>query len=173
MQTGSKSLRPGSFQQHLIARAHKREREKKGLLVTLTLTAMVDMFAVLVIFLLQSFSASPELIIAKGLQLPTAITGHEIKDAPVLALAEGSVFLDQKLVGSIPDVLKTPRILSDKLVEVRKKILAAKQGEGFEGKINFQSDRSVPSTTVAQMINIISAEHFGEILLAVIGHDGG
>jgi hypothetical protein len=168
---GSQNLRPGSFQQHLVARAHQKNKAKKSLLVTLTLTAMVDMFAVLVIFLLQSFSASPELILAKGLQLPSAVTGSEIKDAPVLALAENSVFLDQKLVGTMEEVLKTPRLLADRLAEVRKKVIDSAADKTFAGKINFQADRSIPSTTVSQFINIISAEHFGEILLAVTGEN--
>lgn len=168
---GSQRLAPGSFQQHLLARAHKQQQNKRTLLVSLTLTALVDMFAVLVIFLLQSFSATPELIVTKGLVLPNAITGAEIREAPVLALVNNTVFFDQKPVGEINHVLRHPLVLAEKLTEFRKKWQVANPNKEFTGEVNLQADRGTESTTVSQFMGILSGESFHSIMLAVVGEN--
>lgn len=168
---GAGQLRPVSFHEHLVARAYKQARDKRVLLVSLTLTAMVDMFAVLVIFLLQSFSASPELIVTKGLVLPAASSGAELREAPVLALVDNQVFFDQKPVGHISEVLKRPIVLAEKLTDFRKKWQIANPGKEFTGEVNLQADRSTESTIVSQFMGILSGESFHSIMLAVVGEN--
>src|ERR1700720_2518899 len=112
MALGSQTLKVGSFQRHLVGRKHKKKSRKRALIAGLTLTSMVDMFSLLVIFLLQSFSTSPELLmITKGVTLPAAISGRELMDAPVLSLSTSGVYLDQKLVGSLEDLSNDPEPL--------------------------------------------------------------
>jgi biopolymer transport protein ExbD len=78
-QLGAQSLAVGTFQQHLLKRKQKRQSRKRGLIAGLTLTSMVDMFSLLVIFLLQTFSTSPELVmVTKGVTLPVASTAREL-----------------------------------------------------------------------------------------------
>ena len=61
---------------------------------------MVDMFSMLVVFLLQTFSSSPEILVTKGVELPISTTPSMVREAPVLAMSrDGSLYLDQKLVG--------------------------------------------------------------------------
>src|ERR1700689_3266252 len=100
MSLKSKTLKVGTFQRHLLKRSQKRKARKRMMIAGLTLTSMVDMFSLLVIFLLQAFSASPELLmVTKGVTLPAATTGRELEDAPVLAISSEEVFLDQKRLG--------------------------------------------------------------------------
>src|SRR4051794_12115155 len=107
MALGTNRLRPTDFKRHLVARERKAKGRKRSIIVGLSLTSMVDMFSLLVIFLLQTFSASPELlIVAKGVALPEAHSGTAIKDAPVLALSRDEVYLDQKSLGSAAALLK-------------------------------------------------------------------
>ena len=83
---------------------------------TLMLTSMVDMFSMLVVFLLQTFSSSPEIMVTKGIQIPDSITPSVVKEAPVLALSkDGNMYLDQKLVGKTISILKKPNDLLTKL----------------------------------------------------------
>src|ERR1017187_6397249 len=98
---GTTNFRVGTFKKHLLKREQKQARGKRNLIVGLTLTSMVDMFSLLVIFLLQSFATSPELVmVTKGVVLPSAVSVRELKDAPVLSLSLDGVFLDQKLIGN-------------------------------------------------------------------------
>ncbi len=92
-QLGSQTLSVGTFQKHLLKRTQKKGVRRRILIATLTLTSMVDMFSLLVIFLLQTFSTSPELVmVTKGVTLPAAVTGRELNDAPVLSLTADEGF---------------------------------------------------------------------------------
>ena len=168
---GAGSLKPGSFQHHLVATNHKQVQSKRTLLAALSLTAMVDMFAVLVIFLLQSFSASPELVISKGVKLPEAVSGSQIKDAPFLALAEDGLFFNQELLGSVQEVLKNPDKLMLRLSTARKLWQKNRPDKDFPGEIHLQADRSVPSTTIGKIMEIISQAHYYSIQLAVLAKE--
>ena len=165
---GANTLGPGSFQAHLVACNHKQAQTKRTVLVSLSLTAMVDMFAVLVIFLLQSFSASPELVVTKGVQLPQAISGSEIKEAPVLAIVNYELFLDQELLGTVRQILKRPDKLMIRLRTARELWQKNHPDKEFPGEIHLQADQSIPSTIVGQMMGLVSQAHYYSIQLAVL-----
>jgi biopolymer transport protein ExbD len=162
-------LAPASFTRHLQARAHQKAKRKKILIAGLTLTSMVDMFSLLVIFLLQSFSSSPELlVITKGVTLPSANTAKEIKDAPLLSLSEEGVFLDQKKVGELLDLVQNPKPLSNRLVELRQVWQKTHPGQAFKGEINLQADRNLPGLTVSHFMNLLPSQNYSSIQLAVV-----
>lgn len=164
----SPHLRPGSFEHHLTGRGKKRPG-KRGMLTGLMLTPMVDMFSLLVIFLLQAFSASPELlIINKGVTLPTAGTSKEIKDAPILAISGEGVFLDLESVGSTEQVLRDPTVLMKHLSDLRKRWVKSNPSGEFPGEITIQAHKEVPSTTISQLMAMLPSQHYGSIQLAVV-----
>lgn len=170
MLLGSRSLMPKDFNRHLVARAHRKGSRRKMLLIALSLTSMVDMFSLLVIFLLQAFSASPELIVlSKDLHLPVAASGVELKDAPVLSLSAESVFLDQKVVGNTQALLKNPEPLMEKLRGLRELWMKTHPDETFKGEIHMQADRGLSSATVSQFMGFLPSQNYGSIQLAVIG----
>ncbi len=174
MHLGSHNLAKGTFNRHLISRAHRKSGRKKALLIGLNLTAMVDMFSLLVIFLLQTFSSSPEmLVIAKGVALPSATTGRELKDAPVLALSSSGVFLDQKFMGLTADLLLDPGPLMAGLEKLRSQWQRAHPAQAFPGEINLQAHRELPSTTVSQFMAMLPSQAFGSIQLAVVAGGAG
>ena len=168
MNVGSQSIVPKTFNKHLIARAHRKGRARKSILLALSLTSMVDMFSLLVIFLLQTFSTSPELLmVSKGVQLPSASSGREVMDAPVLAVAETGIYLDQKLIGKTDEVLKNPDVLMKKLQEMRELWQATHPKEQFKGEINLQAHRNTPSTVVSQVMGMLPSQNYGSIQLVV------
>lgn len=169
MLVGTKALGPGSFTELLVARAHKKASHRKNMLVGLTLTSMVDMFSLLVIFLLQTFSSSPELlIVTKGITLPIAATGQEIKDAPLLSLSKAGVFLDQKRIGSITAILHNPTPLMDKLSDQRDLWERTHPDQKFPGEVNVQADKDLSSAVVSQFMGMLPSQAYGSMQLAVV-----
>lgn len=159
-----------AFEKHLINRRRKKHWGLKAAGFTLMLTSMVDMFSMLVVFLLQTFSSSPEILVTKGVELPDSITPSVVKEAPVLAISrDGNLYLDQKLVGATKDVSKKPNELLKKL-NVIKKNWAKSHTTPFTGEINLQADRDIKSTVVAQIMAILTSSQFQSIELAVVGH---
>jgi len=61
----------------------------------LTLTSMIDMFAVIIIFLIQTFSATGELVLVnKDITLPEAIHGRLLDRAPIVTVMTDRVILE-------------------------------------------------------------------------------
>lgn len=173
MNIGTQTLRPGTFEKHLIARSHARKKGKRVLLSSLSLTSMVDMFSLLVIFLLQTFSTSPEmLMVGKGVELPTARSGAEIIDAPVLAITAQEIFLDQKLVGTTDAILRNPEALMGKLEAMREQWQKSHPTETFKGEINLQAHRNTSSTVVSKVMGMLPSQHYGSIQLVVMSGGG-
>jgi biopolymer transport protein ExbD len=169
MHLSTAHLQNRPFERHLIARQHKKSHRKKNMIVGLTLTSMVDMFSLLVIFLLQTFSTSPELLVmSKGVVLPTSVSALEVKDSPVLSLALDGVYLDQELVAPTEDVLKNPTPLMEKLEKIKETWMKSHPSETFKGEITLQAHKDIPSTTVSMIMAMLPGQGFGSILLAVI-----
>jgi biopolymer transport protein ExbD len=159
-----------AFEKHLINRKRKKHWGIKAAGFTLMLTSMVDMFSMLVVFLLQTFSSSPEILVTKGVELPNSITPSQVKEAPVLAIAnDGNLYLDQKLVAKTDVISKKPNILLKKL-DVIKRDWAKSHTTPFTGEINLQADKEVKSTTVALIMGILTSSQFQSLELAVVGH---
>ena len=133
------------------------------------LTSMVDMFSLLVIFLLQSFSNSPEVMaLTKGINLPVAVSASAPIDAPLLTLTTDHVLIDQKPVGTAKEVLEEPAKLLKPLQELQKQWKAAHSQTEFKGDIHLQADRGIPSTLVSRIINIVNAQGYTSVHLAVV-----
>lgn len=159
-----------AFEKHLINRKRKKNWAIKAMGFTLMLTSMVDMFSMLVVFLLQTFSSSPEILVTKGVEIPDSITPSIVREAPVLALSrDGKVYLDQELIGKTTVVLKKPNMLLKKLNTIKQK-WASSHTTPFSGEINLQADKEIKSTDVASMMGILTSSQFQAIQLAVIGH---
>jgi biopolymer transport protein ExbD len=158
-----------SFEKYLINRKRKVTKAVRAVGVTLMLTSMVDMFSMLVVFLLQTFSTSPEILVTKGISLPNSITPSEVKEAPVLAISkDGNLYLDQKMISPTAKVVKKPDLLLSKLNKI-KNDWAKSHTSPFTGEINLQADREIKSTTVAMIMGILTSSQFQSIELAVMG----
>lgn len=157
------------FEKHLINRRRKRGWGRKSTGFNLMLTSMVDMFSMLVVFLLQTFSSTPEVLILRGMELPNSITAAIVREAPVLAISrDGNLYLDQKLVGKTSDITTKPDVLLNKLNTIKKGWVTSHKSD-FTGDINLQADREVQSTTVSMVMGVLTTSQFQSIQLAVIG----
>jgi biopolymer transport protein ExbD len=170
MRLNSSLVAADAFEKHLISRKRKTSWGKKAAVYALMLTSMVDMFSMLVVFLLQTFSTSPEILINKGLSLPDSVTSSQVREAPVLALnKDGNLYLDQKLVGIAKVVLKNPNQLMNKLATIKNDWAKSHAGVPFPGEINLQADKEIPSTVVSQVMGILTTGEYSSIQLAVMG----
>lgn len=154
---------------HLGTWLTRRQKQKRLMAASLMLTPMVDMFSLLVIFLLQFFSTSPDFQIMKDVRLPNSMSNREIELAPSVSITMNEVFVDKMPVGSVTDVLKNPASLSEALLKTREKWAAEHPNEEFKGDINLEAHEDVESTTIAQIMMVLSAHHFGSINLVALG----
>jgi len=165
---GVQSLDTGNFEHHLLARSQKKKNRKKNIMVSLMLTSMVDMFSMLVCFLLITFSSNPEVNILNGVELPKANSGVAVKEASVIAITQDELFLDQERVGTVKQLLRNPRPLAIRLEKLKKNWKELHPGVEFTGRMNFQADKSVNSITISTIMGILTGSQFNIIQMATL-----
>lgn len=137
------------------------ERHKREVHAELLLTALIDAFSILVIFLLMSFSSSGEIIyMNKGMELPKAVAGEQLDRQPVVKIEEGKLFLEDKEVKADNLVVA--------LMDLRKKFQETRPGEEFPGILTIQGDRRLKYEMLNSVVLASSQAGFSDIKFAVI-----
>src|SRR5260370_7601769 len=92
---------------------------KKSGYATLTLTSLVDVMTIIVIFLLMNFSANGEVLyMSKDIKLPDAFHGAQLERAPVISVSGEAVtfasrMLEQTAALVKGDVLNGPELADE------------------------------------------------------------
>lgn len=96
-------FKPGQkFRNHKLLR---RKGAKRSLVVVLSLTAMVDMFTVLAIFLLQNYSVTGEILyLPKEVVLPKANRIVDLKPAMVITVSTQHIYIDKEKIVSYAEI---------------------------------------------------------------------
>ena len=138
---------------------HKRAARPAN--AELLLTALIDAFSILVIFLLMSFSSTGEILfIGKDTELPKAARTEVLERNPVVKLEAGTMFLEDREV--------TSETLIPGLLQLRKQFAEMRPGEEYPGVLTVQADRRTKYEALNQIVLAASAAGFGDIRFAVI-----
>lgn len=183
--------RPGErFRYHNIL---SKRKGKRGVVAILSLTAMVDMFTVLVIFLLQNFSGEEQMLqLHKDIELPKAKTIKELKPAFVVTVSKNEVLIDQTVITTLDTVKNSTEWMVQPLFdEMQKSLAQAKsdyetklqnrirdvvqnaRGDKEEkpdswNKVTIQADRNMDILTLKKVLFTITEAGAGEINFAVL-----
>jgi biopolymer transport protein ExbD len=174
---------------------HSRVINKKGkreVTAILSLTAMVDMFTVLVIFLLQNYNTTGEVIyIPKEVKLPKAERIKELKPAVVVTISNSEVLIDrtpiisfdqihsqeswmiQPLFAKLSEALQVSKSEQDRNIQKKlRDVVDSARGEKDNdpnawNKVTIQADKGVDFLTLKKVMYTISEAGAGEINFAV------
>lgn len=139
----------------------KHGRAKRTVTGDLLLTALIDAFSILVIFLLMSFSSTGDLLfIGKDTELPKAARTEVLERNPVVKLEDGKLYLEDKEI--------TQDQLIGELIALRKQYAETHPNEEYPGIMTVQADRRVKYEVLNQLVLGASAAGFGDIRFAVI-----
>jgi biopolymer transport protein ExbD len=142
----------------------------------LLITPLVDMFVIIVIFLLMNFSATGEvLFMSKDIVLPPAANTQEILRAPVVQVSLDSIMLEGELVARIDDLTRDeywniPQ-LEEKLRDLKKKFEFMHQGDTsgqFKGDINIQAHKEVQFKAIKRVMYSCNQAGYFNINFAVM-----
>ncbi|MFS4459662.1 ExbD/TolR family protein [Bdellovibrio sp. HCB2-146] len=182
--------RPG--ERHRYHNILSKRKGKRDVTALLSLTAMVDMFTVLVIFLLQNYNTTGEILyIPKEVVLPKASSVKELKPSHVVTISSKEILLDKDVVATFEDVkgteeweitklkeelsaalLKSKAEAESKLQNKIRDAVETTKGESTEeqnawSKVTIQSDKDVDFLTVKKVLYTVTEAGAGEINFAV------
>lgn len=137
------------------------KRQKRSGSADLLLTALIDAFSILVIFLLMSFSSTGEILfIGKGTELPKASLTSVLERFPVVKVDEGKLFVEDK------EVLGDN--MTSALLDLRKQWLDTHANEEYPGTLTIQADRRVKYELLNQIIVAAGQAGFSDLKFAAV-----
>lgn len=139
-------------------KARLRNQERRVRMVSLSLTSMVDMFAILVIFLLASSSTLTEWIkLGHGIELPKAKTSAVPAKAASLQVARDMLYSNDKPLMPVSQVAQNPAPLLHWLAGLDKK----------GGYINLVAHQKIPYGVIKRIVRACQDSGFNNVNLAV------
>lgn len=155
---------------------------KKQTFADLLITPLVDMFVIIVLFLIANFSETGEILsMSKDVQLPEAAHVEELQMDPVVMVSKEYILFNGSSVGRVEDLTREEylniRDLEEKLREAKKQFEdlhgAAGDQEGFKGNINIQADKDVKFNVIKRVMFTCASAGYGNINFAVLSGGGG
>lgn len=182
---------------HVPGKRSRRGRvqsAKRSAVAVLQLTAMVDMFTVMVVFLLQNYATTNQVLpISDEVELPSAMEVKELKPSNVVVVSGEGISFNGEIVASFQDLKNQEdwlvKPLEDKVKEVieagtaqknslgqriRQAVNEAKTGPEPEDeiddflKITIQADKTVDFLSVKKIMYTVTEAGIQEINFAVI-----
>lgn len=139
----------------------KGKSRKQEVVADLLLTALIDAFSILVIFLLMSFSSTGEILyVGKGTELPKASQTEILERNTLVRIEEGKIYLENEEV--------TADVLVARLIEIRQKLAQSADAAEIAGALTVQADRRLKYEFLSQIVQAASHAGFGDIKFAVL-----
>lgn len=152
-----------------------RGARKKKSEISLRLTSMIDMFTILLVFLLKNFSAEGQIIsVAEDLKLPVSTAEKPPEVASVIAITENILLLDGKSLVDVASLTQSEKLIIPELFAELKKLRSLSERVGalsstisFTGKISIQADRELPYLVIKKIMFTCGQVGFNDMLLTV------
>jgi biopolymer transport protein ExbD len=158
-----------------IARA-RRSQDMFGGRSPVLLTPLVDMFVILLIFLLLSYSTGGHLMyMARNVLMPESVSREQLEPAVEIAVATDRIYVDgEVIIDDLTEWYTAKKLLMPVLYEnLKLKALKFKKMEEevplfhFAGKVTIQADKALPFHVLKKVLYTADRADFPRISLAV------
>lgn len=154
-------------------RMKRMDRSHKHKPASLNLVSLMDVFTILVFFLLVNSSSSDVLEPPKSIKLPDSVVDIKPHETIVVLVTEDNVLVQGDIVVSTQEVIdsKEPVIASirDRLLEQQNKIVGVSTKVVAESReITVLAHRTLPFKLLKKVMSSCTSAGYGKISLAVI-----
>ncbi len=149
----------------------RHERGKKG--IALNLVALMDIFTILVFFLLVNSSDVETLPNAKDIQLPQSIAEEKAKESVVILISEEDILVQGSPVAKVADVLKLkgndiPQLRQALLSQNDRVMRRESQDDIADREVTIMGDKDIPYRLLKKVMATCTMADYGQISLAVL-----
>ena len=151
----------------------KRMARNRGKITKMNLTSLMDVFTILVFFLLVN-SGSVELVEApKDVKLPESYEESKPRETVVISISPEDVIVQGKAVARVNDILEgetgSMDPLATRLAELKENIVGpATMAVAGSQEVTILADRSVPFIVIRKIMSTCTGEGYENVSLAVI-----
>ncbi len=159
-----KSARAKRMEKH-----HVRNSKTAGL----NLVSLMDIFTILVFFLLVNSSDVETLPKSENLQLPESIAEQKAKETVVILIGEVDILVQGKVVAKVADVLVQKGndipALREALKSQNDRVLRREAQDDIAGReVTIMGDREIPYRVLKKVMATCTGADYGQISLAVL-----
>ena len=153
-------------------RMEKHHSRNKGS-AALNLVSLMDIFTILVFFLLVNSSDVETLPNAKDLQLPESIAEEKAKETVVILIGEEDIIVQGTPVAKVADVLRLKGndipALREALKSQNDRVLRREAQDDIAGReVTIMGDKEIPYRLLKKVMATCTASDYGQISLAVL-----
>ena len=155
------------------SRRMKRMSRSRKKPAALNLTSLMDVFTILVFFLLVNSASTEVLETPKQIVLPTSVIEEKPRETVVIFVSPIEVTVQGESVARVADILASSSDLiapiGDRLVQVNDNVIGiATKAVAERQEVTILADRTVPFTVLKRVMSTCTHNGFERISLAVL-----
>jgi biopolymer transport protein ExbD len=160
---------------HYMGRAARMERHHKrhkgG--AAINLVSMMDIFTILVFFLLVNSSEVEVLPNAKDVRLPDSIAEVKARESVVVLVTETQLLVQGRVVANVADVMNSSAVVIPGLKAALEEqsgraLLAATAEDVADREVTIMGDKEIPYSLLKKVMATCTAADYGALSLAVL-----
>lgn len=151
----------------------KRMARNRAKAAKMNLTSLMDVFTILVFFLLVNSATTEVLETPKQITLPASVVEEKPRETVVIFISPVEVTVQGESVAMIEDILamegEVIAPIADRLEQIGANVIGLRTQNVAESKeITILADRSVPFNVVKKVMSTSTSQGYGRISLAVL-----
>jgi biopolymer transport protein ExbD len=155
------------------SRRMRRMGRNKKKLTGLNLTSLMDVFTILVFFLLFHSSGGEAVEAPKQIKLPDSVVEAKPRETVVIMVSPELVLVQGEAVIKTPELLddkiETVAGITDRLEQLERNIIGISTKTVVQSKeVTILADKTIPFSVLKKIMSTCTASGYGRISLAVI-----
>lgn len=147
----------------------KRRKESQGDVAKPQLTSLIDVMTLLLVFLMQSFSAdSSEITVSSKIELAKSSVKGKAKKAIKVEIRKERVFVMGEALIRVSDIKSQPEKL---ITEVERALRKLKLESPQEEKVQIQCDKTIEFAVIKKVLYSSAVAGFKDYSLLVVGRN--
>lgn len=160
----------------LTARQRRAEhKSRSGASMDMNLVSLIDVFTILIFFLLSSAAGVETLVSPKAVNLPSAMAEKAPKQTVLLVVAGDDIIVDGRRVASVAEVMAAPEDVIPAL-KAELDVLGTRQAVRAENKadqqaVTIMADKQMPYSLLRKVMFTCARANFADVSFAVRRRD--
>lgn len=150
-------------------RAQRMERQnlRARRMASFNLVSLMDIFTILVFFLLVNSTDMHDIPTSRLVQLPESISEYKPRPTVTVMITPEDVLLDGRAVGAVAMVAESPEpVVAPLRAAIEAAVAPVAEGED-RGEVTVMGDKTVPFSVLRKVMATFTDAGFGRVSLAV------
>ena len=152
-----------------MERHHKRHKRSTAL----NLVSLMDIFTILVFFLLVNSSEVQTLPNAKDLVLPESVAEERARETVVVLVSDQDLLVQGRVIGNVPEIMARSELIIPELKAALQnqtdRVLRQDAQEDIAGReVTIMGDKDIPYSLLKKVMATCTEADYGKLSLAVL-----